>query len=68
MDTPHIAHGGGTKHNHTNAVLAAYWYLIIAERMGDRSDGGFHRRSQILSTGTQISSPLAAQGQLYVLV
>ena len=36
--------------------------------MFDRSDGGFHSSSQILPTRTRISSPLAAQGYLYVLL
>jgi len=33
MDTPQIAHGGGSKHDDTHAGLAAYWHLTITEWM-----------------------------------
>ncbi len=61
---PHIAHGGGTEHDHTHAGLAPHRHFPISKRVFDRPHGGFDRGAQVLAAGASLGHALAALGDI----
>ena len=63
-----IAHQSRGDDDHTDARLAAHRHLTIAKGMFDGTDGGFHCRAQILTTGPCLRTALPSQSQVHIVL